>query len=70
MICFIKQNKKKKKLFGMWRVAAADSQIGQLLYYLMAVQLNRLQLHLRTPGSEKAVGPLLGIYMEDDMVYI
>ena len=72
MICFTKQNKKGRKVCGTWRVppAATDSQIGQLMYYLMAVQLRRLQLHLRTPRTEEAVGPLLGLYMEDDVVYI
>ena len=73
MICFTKQNKKGRKVCGTWRVPAArDSQIGQLMYYLMAVQLRRLQLHLRTPRTprtprtEEAVSPLLGLYMEDN----
>ena len=54
MICFIKQNKKGRKVRGTWRVpAATDSQIGQLMYYLMAVQLRRLQLHSTLPEPKK-----------------
>jgi hypothetical protein len=39
-----------------------DSQIGQLLLYLLGAQLQRLQV-IRKP--KKLVTPILGLYMEN-----
>ena len=39
-----------------------DSQIGQLLLYLLGAQLRRLQVIRKT---KKLVTPILGLYMEN-----
>ena len=72
LIFFTKQNKRGKKgLGGTWKAPlATDIQIGQPLQYLTGVQLRRLQLYLGTNRHDEAVGPLLGVHLEDDMVYI
>lgn len=56
-----------------WRKGATDhdSQIGQLLYYMLAIQLQRLQLFL-TP-SQRTINyplpsPLLGVFIEEGKV--
>jgi hypothetical protein len=54
---------KKKRLRLGWREPAEPSQIGQLMYYLMGVQLRRIQLKQQTPPT-----PVLGLYMEDGMM--
>ena len=58
----LSQNKKGEKgeweRTETWRV---DSRIGQLLYYMVGVQMK--SLHDGIPPR-----PLLGIYMEDGMV--
>jgi len=58
----LSQNKKGEKgeeeKMETWRV---DSRIGQLLYYMMGVQMKCLH-----DGTRPR--PLLGIYMEDGMV--
>ena len=76
---FLKQLKKnitrRKRMAVLgWRggQTAADSQIGQLLYYMLGVQLQRLQLFLSP--SQRAVNytppsPLLGIFIEEGKVH-
>ncbi len=59
------------QLSGTWRApSASDLQIGQLLYYLMAVQLRRLFISPCSNGAQQPgpPTPVLGIYMEDGMV--
>ena len=46
-----------------WREPAEPTQIGQLMYYLTAVQFSRLQHQHLSPPT-----PVLGLYMEDGLV--
>ena len=46
-----------------WREPAEPTQIGQLMYYLTAVQFTRLQRQHSSPPT-----PVLGLYMEDGLV--
>ena len=65
-----KKLSKRQRLKLTWREDPADSQIGQLLYYLLGVQLCSIQLFL-THDSErrlKAPKPVLGLYMEEGVV--
>ena len=46
-----------------------DSQLGQLLYYLLAVQLNRLQKHLSPMRRHvNSPTPILGLFMDEGVV--
>ena len=54
---------KKVKLAG-WRGNESDSQVGQLLYYLIAVQLSMIKSAAPLPN------PVLGLFMEEGMVII
>ena len=53
--------------------AEMDSQIGQLPYYLTAVQLRRLRAYVgcQSPPQASPVppAPVLGLFMEAEMVY-
>ena len=46
----------------------AESQLGQLLYYLLAVQLDRLQRFLSPRRTAAPPTPVLGLFMEEGMV--
>ena len=56
-------SKKFKRVAMSWKSASAsDSQIGQLMYYLMGAQMRCVQVHPSSPP------PLLGFFMEEGMV--
>ncbi len=65
-------SQKKKLQMDSWREPAEPcSQIGQLLYYMVGVQLRRLQLFLAPNTEDQGTtppSPLLGVYMEEGMV--
>ena len=48
-------------------VERRDSQIGQLLFYLLAIQLRRIQLHY-TSSDGGLPSPLLGVFVEQGKV--
>jgi hypothetical protein len=55
------------------QVERQNSQIGQLLYYLVTVQLRRIQLYLspsEIPNHYGAPHDILGIFMEQGKVCI
>ena len=73
----LKKNLSKRKKMAVlgWRAeqTATDSQIGQLLYYMLGVQLQRLQLFLspmQRAANYTPPSPLLGIFIEEGKVYI
>ena len=54
----------------MWKCSdEPPCQVGQLLYYLLAAQLRRVQLFLSSSTHGEPT-PLLGIFMEEDKVYM
>ena len=73
----------KMRLKGVWRggskrswkkyIEVCNTQIGQLLFYLVTLQLKRLQLYLDPTEREKDHGQpttALGVYMEGGPKYI
>ena len=71
----------KIRLKGVWRSGSKtkleerevrNTQIGQLLFYLVTLQLKRLQLYLHPTERDKDHGlptKALGVYMEGGNVY-
>ena len=69
--------KKKQMHYFGWRgeTAETDTQIGQLLYYLTAVQQRRLQAYIECQSGPPSVSsgppaPVLGLFMEAEMVCV
>lgn len=62
--CFYIQNKKKKKQQLTWRRKEVDtdteSEIGQLMLYLVAAHFKRFSVKRHDPPV-----PILGLYMKD-----
>ena len=46
------------------RTARSASQIGQLLHYLLAIQLRRIQLHCTNSNDDSCPSPVLGVFIE------
>ena len=66
-----KKNLTKKRVRLLAGEGQGDSQIGQLLYYLVGIQLKSLQLFLNPSTQQEDYDqpmPVLGIFMEEGMV--
>ena len=61
MHVFFQQNKKERIIPTTWRAEPYDSQLGQVFYYLVALQLRAICLLTYPP-------PVMGLFMADGNV--
>ena len=60
-LALFKQNKKDHRLPSTWNEETCDSQLGQSLFYLFALQLRSLCHHTHP-------SPIMGVFMADGQV--